>query len=547
MRAGPSCPPLPFFRALIGVLFLAALIVPGARQASAHRVHAGFIDQGTLTYATSGDIADLDPANNEFEYADTVERNIDDTLVLLAGTSLNSFEPDLATSWSSNKDKSVWTVHLRHGVKFHTGRCCMTADDVKYSYVRSVDAQLGGSYMLGRFFSNPDKQIKILDTYTVEFDLGHGQPFFLAAMAQNYNAFIFDAQAVRKHATSKDKYVHNWVSINDAGSGPYTIQSWQHGQQMVLARFSNYWRGWDGKHFSKVVISEVPAAPTRRDLMERGQADITIDLTPQDYNAIKSNPKIVVASPPATEILYAAMAEAGPLASPAARQAVSYAFNYDAMVNGVYKGYASRSNGVIPSAVFGYNPKGFSYQTDITRARTLARQSGLVGKTLTYSYDSGIPAEQLAGQILQAQLSQIGVTLKLQALSTNALTTLYYSNKPASQRPNLMAYSWWPDYNDPYDMADTLVDSAAAAPNGNNLGLYHNKQVDSILAKMKYAEGGTLINLAHQLQDLITRVDPACLWIMEPAQTTALASNLQGVIFNPVDLRTFDFYPMHRA
>ncbi|HVA89771.1 MAG TPA: ABC transporter substrate-binding protein [Chloroflexota bacterium] len=533
---------------------VAGLLLPGARAASTASAHsrasAGSVDSGTLTLTENGLAADIDPANNESEYGDTVERNIDETLVRLAGSTLNSFEPDLATSWSSNANKSIWTFHLRHGVKFHDGRCCMTATDVQYSLGRSAAAGLGGAYMLDRFLSatDPFKQIKIIDPYTVEFDLGVSQPTFIAAMAQDYNALILDSKAVKAHATKADPYAHTWVALptHDVGTGPYMEQSWTASQQMVLTRFPGYWGGWSGRHFGKVIISEVDDPATRRELMEKGQADITFDLTPSDYDALKQNPKVRVVAPYGTEVFYVAMNPYGPLASPLARQAMSYAFDYNALINGIMKGYAQRAVGPISSETTGYDPHAFMYQTDLTKAKQLLQQAGVpAGTTLTYEYDDVFPNGAI-GEILQAQLAQLGITLQLKQLDTAAYTNIIYGNEKPADRPSFMPYQWWEDYNDPYNAADTLVDSAQSVPAGSNLGQYHNKQVDATLAKMRYADQATVIKYAKVLQNLTGQVDPPAIWVAQPAQTTVLASSLHGFVFNPIELRTFYFYEMFR-
>ncbi len=521
-----------------------ALFIPHTASAQ-HRVAAPFTDNGTVTLVADGIAADLDPASNESEFGATVIRNIDEDLVRLAGSTLGSYEPDLATSWSSNADKSVWTFHLRHGVMFHTGRCCLTAADVQYSLTRSVAAGLAGSYMLGRFLTDPAHQIKVIDPYTVQFDLGRSQPFFLNAAGQDYNALILDSKALQAHKTKSDPWAHNWAQFHDAGTGPYTLQSWTHGQQVVLTRFPGYWGGWSGPHFSKVILSYIPDATTRRELMERGNADITFDLTPQDYDALKNNPKITVIAPYATEVIYIVMTEAGPLASPYARQALSYAFNYDALIKGIFHGYAKRAYGCLPSTLLGYDPNQFHYQTDLNKARALLQKAGVKpGTTLTYTYYPANPNEPM-GLILQAQLAQIGITLKLQQVSDATFNNIAYGTEPAKQRPNLMPYSWWPDYNDPYDECNTLTATSQQAPNGNNVGMYSNSAVDALLAAMRYAGPETVVRDAHKLQDLTGRVDPPAIWATEPAQATALAAGLHGFVFNPIELRTFYFYTMH--
>ena len=532
-------------RLAVTAALVASLTMLASPAASAHRAAAPFVDDGSFSLLFDLAPADLDPASNESEYADTVIRNIDETLIRLNGASMTQFENELATSWTSNAAKSVYTVHLRHGVRFHTGRCCLTADDVKYSYERSVSANLAGSYMLGRFFTNPAKQIKVLDSYTVEFDLGRSQPVFPDAMAQDYNALILDSKAVQAHKSKSDPWAHNWVTEHDAGTGPYMIQSWVHGQQMTLTRFPQYWDGWSGHHFSKIILRTIPDSTTRRELMERGQGTLTFDLTPQDYDALKKDSKVKVVAPYATQVNYLTMSEGGLLKSPYARQALSYAFPYDAYIKGILKGYARRAYGPIPSTVLGYDPHMFHYNTDLNKAKELLQKAGIKpGTTFTFTY---IDPYGPAGELLQAQLRQIGYDLKLTHLDDATFNNIFYGTEPASQRPNLMSYSWWPDYNDPYDQASTLIATSQAAPNGNNGGMYSNKEVDALLAQMKYAEGEQLISAAHKLQDLTGRVDPPSIWISEPAEVTVLASNLQGYVPNPVELRTFYIYAMYQS
>ena len=54
------------------------------------------------------------------------------------------FSPWLAASYELDKDKNIWTFHLRRDVKFHDGSP-MTAKDVIYSLSRIVDEKVGAS------------------------------------------------------------------------------------------------------------------------------------------------------------------------------------------------------------------------------------------------------------------------------------------------------------------------------------------------------------------------------------------------------------------
>jgi peptide/nickel transport system substrate-binding protein len=356
---------------------------------------------------------------------------------------------------------------------------------------------------------------------------------------------ILDSHALKAHATKSDPWAHLWATDHDAGTGPYMIQSWVHGQQVVLTRFPGYWGGWSGRHFSKVIVRTVPEPPTRRELVERGQADLTFDLTPQDDLALSHNPAVKVIAPYGTEVDYIYMDEWGPLASTAARQALAYAMNYDAVIKGVFKGYARRAYGCLPSTMLGYAPNQFHYQTNLAKARELLQKAGVKpGTTLTYMTYNSIGNE--IGLILQAQLAQLGINLKMQLVTEATLSDTLYSSKPASKRPNLMSWGWWPDFNDPYDECNILLDSAAAGANGANAGFYHNPQVDALLNKMKNAGGEELISLAHRMQEAAA-LDPSAIWTDEPAQVTVMVKSLQGYVFNPVELQTYDFYHMYRS
>ena len=534
-------------RAIICILLIgsAASFAPW-RAGATGRTSAPFVDSGTLTFVIDQAAADLDPATDEVSGSDNVAHNIDDNLVTFDNEDPNRLVPDLATSWSSNADKSLWIFHLRHGVRFHTGRCCLTAADVQYSIGRTIEAGLTTSYLYSRFITKPFEQIKIVDPYTVEFDLGAPQPFLLAALASTFVGLILDSQALKAHVVKND-WGHAWAQTHDLGTGPYMIKSWAHNQQEVLTRFLDYWGGWSGPHFSTVVIRIVPQSATRRELVERGTADFTTNLTSQDYDAMKKNPQIKVAVDYGTEVDDFAFTEWGPLASPSARQAIDYAFDYDAFVKGILRGYARRAYGPLPRVLLGYDPNIFVYHTDLAKARALFAKAGLKpGTTLTLDYYPFWSFYPGAALILQAQLAQLGITLKVRELNSDSFNAIAYGTEPPSQRPNIMSVAWYPDYDDPYDMVVPTLDSASSGSAGANPGFYHDEEVDALLRAMKTDSREKLIGDAYKLQDIVTRVDPSSLWLNEPAQVIVMRKSLQGYVFNPYALAIFTFYPMHR-
>src|SRR5438128_11961976 len=108
---------------IIAIALTRSLMLIAPRGASAQHHAAPFVDSGTVTFVTDQTPSDIDPANNEVAGSDVIARNVEEPLVALDGSSLTRFKPVVATAWKTNADKSVWTVYLRHGVKFHTRRC----------------------------------------------------------------------------------------------------------------------------------------------------------------------------------------------------------------------------------------------------------------------------------------------------------------------------------------------------------------------------------------------------------------------------------------
>jgi peptide/nickel transport system substrate-binding protein len=536
-------------RAFGAVALAIGLVLAPHAAGSTQAAHPAATDDGTLTIATPGDAADLDPASMVTAGANVmIVRNIAQTLVDYKNGKINDFEPMLATAWHSNASKSVWTFTLRKGVRFHSGRCCMTAQDVKYSIGRTILAKLAGAYIYGRYMTDPNKQIKVVNATTVQFNLGHSQPTFINAIASKNAGMIVDSKLVQSHSTKKDPWGHNWLTSHDAGTGPYVLTKWNRTQDVVMTKFPKYWGGWSGAHFSKVIIQTVAEDTTRREMIDKGTAQITWGLTPQDTVAEKTNSKVQVVEPPGTEVDYIAMTQAGPLKSPLARQGLSYAFDYNAFMQAAYKGAALRAVGPIPSTLVGYDKNTFKYTTDLKKAQTLLNRAGVKkGTTLTFMYANGYGAFKTAALILQAQLGQIGINLKIQALDQATQAGIFFGTKPASQRPNLMAYAWWPDYDDPWDMCFPYIDSASGGAAGANGGFYHNATVDSLLNKMKFASPAQVTKDAAQLQQITSKTDPPAIWVGEPLQVSILAKNLRGYIYDSLDLDTYGAYTMYMA
>ena len=156
-------------------------------------------------------------------------------LVRMKGPSLTDLEGVLATSWSSNAQKTVWTFHLRHGVVFHDGTP-FNADAVKFSIQRMEAINQSPAYVFAQFVSPKDVKILIRTPCSLCWAR---RPVF-RALASQYGSYMVSPTAIKSH-TVKGDWAQKWIaSGHDAGSGPYTIAQYTPNQSISFDKFSQY-------------------------------------------------------------------------------------------------------------------------------------------------------------------------------------------------------------------------------------------------------------------------------------------------------------------
>lgn len=280
-------------------------------------------------------ILDWDPSV-EYSNGIVVLNNIYETLLRYEPLS-EEVIPVLATEYSKSDDGLTWTFKIREGVKFHDGTD-LNAEAVKISIDRTMELGQGAA-----FIWDPVEEIVVRDEYTVDFKLTYPAPLDLIA-SSGYAAFIMSPQAIEANP-------EDWFSQgNEAGTGPYMLQSFKMGDEVVMTKFDDYWKGWEGDHFDKVVIKKVPETASRRQLVEKGEADVTMELPYEDIEALKGNPAVNVMDVPSFQNLLAFLnTEKAPLDDKLVRQALSYAFPYGDVVEYAMGGYATQGRGSIPA------------------------------------------------------------------------------------------------------------------------------------------------------------------------------------------------------
>ncbi len=536
----------------VGVAGTVAATVAGSSFGGIREAAAGASrvqeDPATLTVVLNGSPSDLDP-HSQYDYRSTLAvHGPYEGLIGLKDDKTDEYVGLIAESWEPNQDRSVWTFRLREGVTFQDGSPC-DAEAVRRSYERLLTLGQGAVNVVSRFVDDPSR-ISAPDPRTVVFDLGRPQPLFEAAMAATLGVQVVNVRVAMEHEEDGDQG-NAWLQLNaeGTGTGPYRIAEFRPGEQVVMERYDGYWGGWDGEHFDRIVIRVVEEAETRRQLIERGEADVADAVTPEALAELEQNPDLVVDRSPSTEVAYFVLTEAGPLASPEARQAMCYAFPYQEVIDGVYNGAPTQARGPVADCVRGFSPEAVGYTTDLARARELFAQAGVAkGTELTLMTQTGAELVRSSAQLFQANLEEVGIRLSIEEVDTSIFTDTFYGDAPAEERPHVMPWSWWPDYNDAWNQLYPIVSCDSWGSNGGNGGFYCNERVDELLAQARDAADPEAYRAAvAEAQRIVSGDDPAAIYYLQGRWTTILRRNILGFVFNPINVGTFDFYRMSRA
>ncbi|MCJ7463260.1 MAG: ABC transporter substrate-binding protein [Thermoplasmata archaeon] len=310
-----------------------------------------------LVYCTANHALTLDPADADDIGSIAPISNIYETLIRYSSDEeALGFLEGLATSWTTSTDGLWYNFTLRERVRFSNGNL-LTASDVRFSIERvlSMDSpNTGIARILSRSIDLNSTQA--LDDCHLSIKLKEPYAGFLATIAQPFPLSILDRESTLEHYSAADKYAHDFMSSNPIGTGPYMLERWQKGSEVVLVKNPLHWRGWSGNHTDKVVIKEVADAESITSALQAGKADIA-DVPISNLSDIAGYPDLVAKTFRTYDIEIAVMNMAHSRTShsfmkdPKVRQALSYAFDYLNTSVQLYQGHMEGLNGCIPNGL----------------------------------------------------------------------------------------------------------------------------------------------------------------------------------------------------
>lgn len=328
-----------------------------------------------MRWAVEMEIASVDPSKSTNNWEWVVALNLYDPLLFPDPDPKKKLKPWIAESWTVSPDGKTYTFKIRRGLKFHDG-AEITAEDVAFSMERLVTT---GGPVATQFKMIKPGTTKEIDKYTVAFHLTQKDPAFLSRMTimrvLNKN-LVMKSKAPGKFGDYGD-FGDKFLTVNDAGSGPYRVASMKHGDRLVLERFRDHsLHKWAPNSIDRITIFMIPEIVTISAKFEKGEIDLGIwSLPPKTIEGWKKNPNFAVKDDIAAVTWYLVMNnKKPPFDDLHVRKAMAYAFDYNTMMNSILGG-GRRSTGPVPSGVFAHSDQVFQYNRDLDKAREMLKKS----------------------------------------------------------------------------------------------------------------------------------------------------------------------------
>ncbi|GGJ44409.1 ABC transporter substrate-binding protein [Deinococcus roseus] len=537
-----------------------------------------------ITVAHAADWSTLDPAYCYENLCGEVLQNTLETLVFYQGISSDRFSGLLAQNVPTkqnggiSQDGKTYTFKLRKGLKFADGSP-LTASDVEYSFKRLLVHNWGAAYLLSEAlfgdtdgmsasgaikFSDLNSAIQMVDPQTIVFKLKRPFAPFLAILATPYVGAVYSKQATIK-AGGWDGTEASWLKANaqedkdsifqktiPLGSGPYQLERYDVGQNIVLKRNPNYWR--KPASVERVVLSNVQDPATRVQLFLNEDADFASIPASQYEHILHSDPTLKVSKPvPALgiDMLYMNQKISGQgtnilgsgqldgkgipstfLSDVNVRKALAFSMDYSALVNDVLQKQAIQMNSVLIKGLYSKaGQKKYTYNKSKAIQHFKAAWDGKVwenGFVLPVYYNSGNPVRKATLEILKANVEALNPKFKIEVRD---LPNSQIRAMRASGQMSLWAGNWAADYGDAYNFVQPLLHSSGTLAKTQSI---KNPKVDQLIEQLSEETNSKARNVLLSSIEKIAFDEVLGLPTHQVINVEIQHPYLSGVVYNPV-------------
>ncbi|RUW32619.1 MAG: peptide ABC transporter substrate-binding protein [Mesorhizobium sp.] len=443
-----------------------------------------------LKVRASGDIDKLDPGfyNNSY--------NVD--VMNCIYSKLIRYKPGSEWGWeleAAEKIEQVDPTHIRFrlkkGITFTGGHGEMTAKDIKFSFERIIKHNSPVKLDWG-----PLDRIEVEDDYTGVIILKTAfVPLWNIALPYGCGHIVSE-EAVMK--ATKDG--GDFGMKPPAFSGPYVLADWKPNQYVLLTRNAD----WSGPKpgFDEIRIVPINDVKAAERAYQAGDVDFT-GISLDSLATFKSSPpaNTKLEEKPSLWYHWIGMNMDHPkLKDVNVRRAIQWAINVPQILDAAYSGQAEVATGTIAPGLVGHRDKALvPPEGDVEKAKEFLKKAGVSALSLTISCKNN--AEELTkAQVVQTQLSQIGITVEVSVQDSGSWTLGMESEGERWKDLQLIvnAYSSVPD---PYYATTYFVSEQVGVWNWER---FRNERFDELNAKaVTVSDPVERAKLYYEMQDLM--------------------------------------------
>ena len=448
--------------------------------------------------------------------------------------------PDVAADQPTISDGGkTYTFRLRKTFRFNTGTPVTAA-----SFAHAIDRALapamqspGAAYfadIVGADDVGAGKATHASGVhargYTLTIHLSRPVPDFAARLT------VTSACAVPTRLPAAPEAVTAPLS----GAGPYYVAEYFPGRKLVLRR-NRFYTGPRPHRVDRVVVTIVDGDQTALTALVQGAADWAdiSDISLLDTLSASVRRRLRVSSSAANGVRYVVMntARRAFRNNVRLRQAVNFALDRPALLRIRGGSLVGRvTDHYLPSVFPGFRRVRIYAlpRPDVRRARALARGRTRGGRLVLYAQNSGPAVEE--SKVVKADLTRIGLDVEIREFPGEQL----FARLATPGEPyDLALMGWSPDYEDPYDFLNVLLDSrAAAGPSPTNLAHFASPRYDRLLRRAAALRGRGRYVAYGKLDVLLARDAAPLAAYMESKQVAVVSRRTGCLVHGRVDLAT---------